>query len=83
MKSTKSSKTVVTKRPGNSSSANPKSGKSYVQQPQPVNTKPKKPRAQIIGSKSTSSQSATKKLNPSKRQSMLRPGLVTSKATGG
>jgi hypothetical protein len=79
----KPSKTVVTKRPSNSSSANPKTGKSWAQQPQPVTTKPKKPRAKIIGSKTGSTQSATKKLNPSSKQTMRRPGLVTSKASGG
>jgi hypothetical protein len=81
----KTSKTVITKRPSNSSSANAKSGKSWAQQPQPVTTKtkPKKPKATVYGSKSGSAQSATKKLNPSSKQTMRRPGLVTSKATGG
>ena len=73
----KSSKKVVTKRPSNSSSANPKTSKSYAQQPQPVPNK--KPKAKIVGS----STQAIKKLNPGAKQSMRRPGLVTSRASGG
>jgi len=75
---TKKSTTVVTKQPSNSSTAGSmKSGKSFTQSPQPK--PPKKPKAKIIGS----STKAIKKLNPSAKQTMRRPGLVTSKATGG
>lgn len=79
----KPSKTVVTKKPSNSSTAGSmKSGKSYTQSPQPVIPKPKKPKAKTIGYDSRSPK-GVKKLNPSTKQTMRRPGLVTSKASGG
>jgi len=90
----KPSKRVVTKSPSNSSTASGmKSGKSYTQSPQPVagNLKPVKPtplpkekktRATQVGY-SSKNPKATKKLNPSAKQTMRRPGLVTSKASGG
>jgi hypothetical protein len=78
----KPSKRVVTKSPSNTSSANPKQGKSYTASPQPVIPKEKKPKAKTIGYDSRSAR-GVKKLNPSTKQTMRRPGLVTSKATGG
>ena len=71
------SKKAATKKPSNSSTAGSmKSGKSWTEQPEPV---AKKKRAKIIGS----STKAIKKLNPSSKQTMRRPGLVTSRASGG
>ena len=78
----KPSKQVVTKRPSNTSSANPKTTKSYAASPQPVIAKEKKKRATQVGYDSRSAR-GVKKLNKSAKQSMPRPGLVTSKATGG
>jgi hypothetical protein len=59
-----------------------KSGKSYAASPQPVIPKEKKKKATQVGYDSRSAR-ATKKLNPSTKQTMRRPGLVTSKASGG
>ena len=74
------SKKAATKKPSNSSTAGSmKSGKSWAEQPEPVTKKTKKPKAKIIGS----STKAIKRLNPSSKQTMRRPGLVTSKASGG
>jgi len=78
----KPSKRVVTKSPSNTSSANPKTTKSYTASPQPVIAKEKKPRAKTVGYDSRSAK-GVKKLNPSTKQTMRRPGLVTSRATGG
>ena len=78
----KPSKTVVTKRPSNTSSANPKTTKSYAASPQPVIPKNKKKPATQVGYDSRSAR-GVKKLNPSAKQTMRRPGLVTSKASGG
>lgn len=78
----KPSKTVVTKRPSNSSTANPKTGKSYAQQPQPVIEKPKKKKATQVGYDSRGAR-GVKRLNKSAKQSMPRPGVVTSRNTGG
>ena len=71
-------KTVKTKQPSGSSTG------SSIDQKKPTKfMKPSRPRAKIVGSKSGSSQSAIKRLNKSARQTMPRPGLVTSRATGG
>ena len=73
-------RTVKTKQPSGSSTG------SSIDQKKPTKfMKPAKPKkkATIIGSKSGSSQSATKRMNKSAKQSMPRPGLVTSKATTG
>lgn len=78
----KPSKQVVTKRPSNTSSANPKTTRSYTASPQPVIEKPKKKKATQVGYDSRSAR-GVKKLNPSAKQTMRRPGLVTSKASGG
>lgn len=79
MKMKRPSKTVVTKRPSNSSTGSSTDSRD----PTRFNPPPKKKQARIIGSKSRSTQSATRKMNPSAKQTMRRPGLVTSKATGG
>ena len=80
---TKTSRRVVTKQPSNSSTAGGmKSGKSYAASPQPVIAKEKKPKAKTVGYDSRSAK-GVKKLNPSTKQTMRRPGLVTSRATGG
>ena len=80
---TRTSKTVVTKKPSNSSTAGSmKSGKSYTASPQPVIPKEKKKKATQVGY-SSKNPKATKKLNPSAKQTMRRPGLVTSRASGG
>jgi hypothetical protein len=79
MKMKRPSKTVVTKKPSNSSTGSSIDSRD----PTRFNPPPKKKKAKIVGSKSRSTQSASKKLNPSTKQEMRRPGLVTSKATGG
>jgi hypothetical protein len=81
MKMKRPSKTVVTKKPSNSSTGSSIDSRDPTRFNPPA--KPKKKRAEIIGSKSKSTQSASKKLNPSAKQTMRRPGLVTSRATGG
>lgn len=74
-------RTVKTKQPSGSSTG------SSIDQKKPTKfmkpEQPKKSKAKIVGSKAGSSQSAVKKLNKSARQTMTRPGLVTSKASGG
>lgn len=73
-------RTVKTKQPSGSSTG------SSIDQKKPTKfMKPERPKkkATIIGSKSGSSQSATKRMNKSAKQSSTRPGLTTSKATTG
>lgn len=70
-------RTVKTKQPSNSSTG------SSIDQKKPTRfmkpEKPAKPKAKVLGQDLRK----TKKMNPSAKQTMRRPGLVTSKASTG
>jgi hypothetical protein len=70
-------KTVTTKRPSNSSTGSSVDDKNPTRFNPPA--KPKKKPSKILGQDLRK----TRKMNPSAKQTMRRPGLVTSKATGG
>jgi hypothetical protein len=77
-------RTVKTKQPANTSGANinPKRTTEPKAKAKPAKPTATKKRATMVGYDSRSAK-GIKKLNKSAKQTMTRPGLVTSKATGG